>query len=171
MKTKFLKSNSIILVFTAGLILASCSKSSTPKDDLVGTWGSASYTVTTTVNSTPLLQYLTDVLGLPADQAQLIAASVSSSLQHALPGSIQIKSDYTYIATSTDGTDTGTWSLSSDNKKLTINPSNGDPLTFDIVSLTSSNLHLQWSQTESEDLNSDGTPETLNFAIDLTLSK
>jgi hypothetical protein len=171
MKTNFLKLNSFALVFAAGLILVSCSKSSTPKDDLIGTWSSASYTVTTTVNGTPLLQYLTNTLGLPADQAQAISTLVNGGVQQALPGSIQIKSDYTFTATSTGGTDTGTWSLSSDNKKLTIDPSNGDPMTFDVISLTSSNLHLQWSQTESEDLNSDGTPETLDSAIDLTLSK
>jgi len=171
MKTIFLKSTGFTAVLTAGMLLSSCSKSSSSTDNIVGTWGSASYTVTTTVNSMPLLQYLTDVQGLPADQAQLIANSVNTGLQQKLPGSIQIKSDNTYTATSTSGTDTGTWTLSSDKKTLTIAPSTGDPITFDVVSLTSNSLHLQWAETQSEDLNSDGTPETLNFAIDLTLSK
>ena len=171
MKTKFIKSGSLILILTAGLLVTSCSKSKTAKDNLVGTWGGASYTVTTTVNGTPLLQYLTTTLGLTEAQAQLIAGSVDSGFQQELPGQIQIKSDGTYIATSTTGTDTGAWSLSSDNKKLSIVPNTGDPITFDVISLSSSSLHLQWTQTTSQDLNSDGTPETLTFAIDLTLSK
>jgi hypothetical protein len=171
MKTTFLKSNGLLAVLAAGLILSSCSKSSSTSDNIVGTWGSASYTLTSTVDGMPIQQYLTEVLSLSADQAQLIATSINNGFQQSLPGSIQLKSDNTYTATSTSGTDTGTWSLSSDSKKLTIVPSTGDPITFDIVSLSSSSIHLQWSQTESEDLNSDGTPETLNFAIDLTLNK
>lgn len=171
MKTKVLKSSGLVFVLVTGLILTSCSKSKTAKDDIVGTWGSASYTFTTTVNSMPLLQYLTTVLSLPEAQAQLIANSVNSGLQQQLPGQIQIKSDNTYTATGPGGTDTGTWSLSTDNKKLTIVPTTGDPITFDVISLSSSSLHLQWTQSESEDLNSDGTNETLVFTIDLTLSK
>jgi hypothetical protein len=171
METKLFKSNGLILLLAAGLIVTSCSKSSTTKDDLVGTWGSASYTVTSTVGNTPLLQYLTDDLGIPAAQAQIIAGSVTSGLQQSLPGSIQVKSDNTFTATSSSGSETGTWSLSSDNKELTIVPSTGDPITFEIISLSSNTLHLQWSETENEDLNNDGTPEMLSFAIDLMLSK
>jgi len=171
MKTKVLKSSGLVFVLVVSLIFTSCSKSKTAKDDIVGTWGSASYTVTTTVSGMPLLQYLTTVLGYPEATAQLVAGSVNSGLQQQLPGQIQIKSDGTYTATSTSGTDTGTWSLSSDNKKLTIVPSTGDPIIFDVITLSSSSLHLKWTETTSQDLNSDGTPETLTFAIDLTLSK
>jgi hypothetical protein len=97
--------------------------------------------------------------------------TVTSGLQQTHPGYIQINSDDTFTASSSAGTETGTWSLSSDNKKLTIVRSKGDPITYDVIFMSSSSLHLQWSETEDEDLNNDGTPETVYFAIDLMLSE
>jgi hypothetical protein len=39
------------------------------------------------------------------------------------------------------------------------------------MELTASKLHLYINESTTEDLNSDGTPETLNIAADLNFSK
>ena len=84
---------------------------------------------------------------------------------------MQIKSDGTYTSSMGGTTDTGTWSLSSDGKKLTIDSSTEAPMTFDVIELTSSKLHLNVSESNSEDLNSDGTLETITISIDVTFTK
>ena len=54
-----------------------------------------------------------------------------------------MKSDNTYTATLGGEADSGTWSLSSDGKKLTIDSSTEEPMILDVIELTSSRLHLQ----------------------------
>jgi hypothetical protein len=171
MKTNFSNLKSLIVVLTTGLLLTACSKSKSTTDDLIGTWKSGTYTITSTVNNMPLAQYLANVLGYPDALVQTLTNNINSSVQQALPGSIQLKSDNTYVATSTGGTDTGIWSLSSDSKKITIASSKSNPITFDIISLSSSDLHVQWSQTSLIDLNNDGTDESVVSTINVTLTK
>jgi hypothetical protein len=42
---------------------------------------------------------------------------------------------------------------------------------LDVIELTSSKLHLKGTETETDDLNGDSTPETIIVNIDLTLTK
>jgi hypothetical protein len=116
-------------------------------------------------------QYLIDELGLTAAEAQTYNTLFNTALQQTYTGTIIIKPDNTYTATMGGETDTGTWSLSSDSKKLTIDSSTDDPITFDVIDLTSSLLHLQAKESETDDLNGDDVPETLTITIDLTFSK
>lgn len=171
MKTKFLSLRNFIPVIITGLILSSCSKDSTPADDLVGTWTTQSATLTAMVGSKTLIQYFIDELALTATEAQQFNDLFNQQMQQAFTGTIQMKSDNTYTSTLGGESDTGTWSLSSDNKKLTIDSSTESPQIMDVIQLTSSTLHLRGTDTQTEDLNDDGTPETIIATIDLTLTK
>jgi hypothetical protein len=171
MKVKFLNLRNFIPVIITGLILSSCSKDSTPADDLVGTWTSQSATFTATINGKTMTQYFIDELGLTAAEAQQYTALFNAQMQQSFSGTIQLKSDHTYTATMGGETDTGTWSLSSDGKKLTIDSSTDVPMIADVVELTSSTLHLQGTETETDDLNDDGTDETIIVTVDLTFTK
>jgi hypothetical protein len=118
-----------------------------------------------------MTQYFIDVMGLSSTEAAQAIALFNTTLQQSFTGTIQMKSDNTYTDTMGGGTDTGTWSLSSDNKKLTIDSSTEAPVILDVIELTSSKLHLKGTETETDDLNGDSTPETIIVNIDLTLTK
>lgn len=172
MKTKILSLRNFIPVIITGLILSSCSKDSTPSDDLVGTWTTQSASLTAMIGSKTLTQYFIDDLGLSATEAQQANDLFNQTMQQAFTGkTLQMKSDNTYTSNLGGESDSGTWSLSSDNKKLTIDSSTGSPQILDVIQLTSSTLHLQGTDTETEDLNDDGIMETINATIDLTLTK
>ena len=171
MKLKFLNLRNLIPVIITGLILSSCNKDSTPSNDLVGTWTMKTTTFSVMIGNKTFTQYLIDELGLTAAEAQTYNTLLITALQQTYTGTIIIKPDNTYTATMGGETDTGTWSLSSDSKKLTIDSSTDDPITFDVIDLTSSLLHLQAKESETDDLNGDDVPETLTITIDLTFSK
>lgn len=173
MKTKFITLRNLFPVIVTGLILSSCSKdsSTTPANDLTGTWTAQSSTFTAKVNGKSLEQYYIDSLGLTYTEAQQAVIMFNSIMQQTFTGTIQLKSDHTYIDNMGGDNETGTWSLSSDNKKLTISPNSGTPTTLDVIELTSSKLHLTGTETETEDLNGDSAPETIVVNIDLTLTK
>jgi hypothetical protein len=44
-------------------------------------------------------------------------------------------------------------------------------VTYDVIELTSSKLHLQISETMSEDLNGDDIPETISLEADVNFTK
>lgn len=171
MKVKFLNLRNFIPVIITGLILSSCSKDSTPAEDIVGTWTMQSATFTATINGKTMTQYFIDELGLTATEAQQYTALFNATMQQSFTGTMQMKSDNTYTATLGGEPDDGTWSLSSDGEKLTIDSSTEEPMILDVIELTSSRIHLQGTETETEDLNGDITPETIIVTVDITFTK
>jgi hypothetical protein len=171
MNTKLINLRNFILILIAGSVFSACSKDKKATNDLVGTWTVGSTTLNTMVGTRTLLQYYTDVVGLSAANAQTFSAVVNASIQQSFTGNIQIKSDNTYSATLGGKSDTGTWSLSSDGTKLTINSTSNGTQVFDIVQLTSSLLKVQLTDQISQDLNNDGIPETITVTADVTFNK
>jgi hypothetical protein len=169
-RTAFLK-NGFILIIAMTLFAASCKKDTDKADDLVGTWTAGTTTLTMKVGNKTLTQYFADTYGLTADQAQVYSAVVEQTVKQGFAGTIKVNSDNTYNSTLGGVNETGTWSLNSDRTKLTITPANDTPTTFDVVQLTSSTLKLHVAETTQEDLNDDGTPETLDLAADLNFTK
>jgi hypothetical protein len=70
-----------------------------------------------------------------------------------------------------DNSDTGTWSLSSDNKKLTLDSEVDETVVLDIISLTSASAVLGMTEDISEDLNADEVPEDISVTVEMTLGK
>jgi hypothetical protein len=171
MKTNYVNFRNYILVFITGLILSSCSKDPTPTDNLVGTWTAGTSTFTAMIGDKTLAQYFTDVMGLTTVEAQVYTNLFNTMMQQSFAGTIQLKSDNTYTSTMGGDADTGTWSLSADAKKLTIDSNTGDPMILDIIELTSGKLQVQMSESISEDLNGDTTPEVININVVLNFTK
>ncbi|MDP4223096.1 MAG: DUF4923 family protein [Bacteroidota bacterium] len=171
MKRNALDFRGLVFVVITGLILSSCSKKSTPADDLVGTWTEQSSTADAKVGTKPLLQYFTEDLGLTATEAQQAQALFNFSIQQDFAGTIQIKSDHTYTSTLGGQSDAGTWNLSSDNKQLIIDSNTENPFVLDVAKLTSSMMELKGTATISQDLNNDQIPETIIVSVDLNFTK
>jgi hypothetical protein len=172
MKKHLSNSRNLILVFIIGLTLISCTKKDkTATDNLVGTWTSGTPVLTITVGTRTLLQYFTDVMGLSASQAQIYVTTVNMSIAQSFTGTFTAKSDNTYTSNIGGEADSGTWALSADGKKLTIDSATSSPEIYDVVELTANKLTLSISQSESDDLNGDNIPETINYTIQLVFTK
>ncbi len=170
MKQRILKLRTLIAVAVAGVLLFSCSKDK-DKADLVGTWTYDSATISTMIGTKTFAQYLVDELGLNATEAQAYETIFNEAVKENFTGTIQIKSDNTYTTNFGEETDTGTWSINSDQSELTIDSDSDLPYVLSIVELTSSKLHIQEVQTGMDDLNQDGTMETLTMTVDIFFKK
>ncbi len=171
MKTNVRFVRILIMVILTGSLLSACKKDESSPKNIVGTWTAGTVTYTTMVGDKTLNQYLIDNLGLSSVEAQLYAAIFDQTTKQSLSGTIQIKSDGTYTSTLGGSNDTGTWSLSPDGKTLTIDSDNDSPVILNVVDLTSTKLHVTFTETDSEDLNEDGTPETLTVNADIIFNK
>ncbi len=171
MKTNIINLKIFNLVLITGLILTSCSKDPEPANVLTGIWTAANTTLNTRVGTQTLTQYFTDVLNLTNEEALSYDSLYSAIIKESFVGTIQIKSDNTYTSNLGGYTDTGTWTMSADLKKLTINSTTDGPTTFDIVELTSTELQLQISESFIDDLNFDGIPELITFSILVSFNK
>ena len=160
----------LIILISAGILSACSKKTETPSNQLIGTWTISSATADITVNGKSLTQYYTD-LGSTQTEAAQLAQIIESSIQQSFTGTVTVKSDNTYTATISGSTDSGTWSLNSDGTKLTLVDSNNVSSTYDIVNLDSHNLELSFVTTEQDDLNSDGTPDTITLNVNMKLTK
>jgi len=159
------------ILLTAGIVITSCKKDSDPSDDLIGTWNSTSSSFDAMVGNKTLVQYFTEDMGLSAADAQLAVSLFNVTLQQNFTGTIKFNSDNTYTSTLGGQNETGTWSLSSDGDKLTIDPSTDDAIIFDVDTLTASQLQVHFSETGSDDLNGDNVPETISITANMTFSK
>ncbi len=171
MNTKHINLRNFIFVLIIGLVFSACSKDKKTTDNLIGTWTVGTATYNTMVGSRTLTQYFTDVMGLSDAEAQIYSAVVNQSIQQSFSGTIQIKTDNTYSATLGGKSDTGTWSLNSDRTQLTIVSGSDGTQLFDIVQLTSSVLKVKLTNQISQDLNNDGTPESITVTADVTFNK
>jgi hypothetical protein len=162
----------ICVLLIAGLAVTSCKKDSSSAVTLAGaTWTVGTPTFTAMVGTKTLTQYYTDVMGLTAAQALQYTTIVNLALMQSFTGTIQFKSDNTYTANLGGKPDSGTWSLSADGKKLTIDSISADPQTADVTQLTSNKLTVSLIDTVSEDLNSDGTPETITVNVTIPFTR
>lgn len=161
----------ICVALIISMAVTSCKKDSSTAVTLAGgTWTAGTPTFTAMVGTKTLTQYYTDVVGLTAAQALQYSTIANLAIMQSFTGTIQFKSDNTYTANLGGIPDSGTWSLSADGKKLTIDSASAAPETADIIELSSSKLTVALSDTLSEDLNSDGTSEviTVNVTIPFT---
>lgn len=171
MKNTHFNFRNLVFFFVTGIILAGCSKDKTATDNIVGTWTAGDATFAVTVGGMSLSQYYMEMLGLSSTEAQTFTNLFNQSLQQNYSGTIKFNADNTFTASMGGSTDSGTWSMNADGTQLTIDPSTDTPQTFDVIELTSSVLKIRLTDTRSEDLNDDGTDETISVMVDLTLNR
>jgi hypothetical protein len=173
MKKNLMNTKIMYGILIVSLAVASCSKDSdTPAVTLEGgTWTAGTPTFTAMVGNKTLNQYFMDVMGLTTTQAAQYTAVANLALIQSFTGTIQFKSDNTYTANLGGTPDSGTWSLSADGKKLTIDSNTETPETADITELTSNKLTISIITSESEDLNGDSTPETLTVNVTIPFTR
>lgn len=170
---KLLKLRIFSLILFSGLILSSCDKDDDDDDidDIVGTWTMASTDLDAMVGNKTLSAYLVEDAGYSAAEAQLAVVVFEGIVEDNFAGTLEMKSDNTYNSNFGGDSETGTWSLSSDRKQLTIDPASDEPFTMEVRELTSGSLKLEGSETVSEDLNEDAVPEVINVDYVLNFTR
>ena len=172
MKKAFLFINWVLIIGLVLFSFSSCNKEEeTAQDNLIGKWTISDVNLDIDIGGKTVTQYYVEVAGYSEADAATIAALFDAALNESFSGTVEIKSDHTYITT-LDGTeDTGTWELSSDGKKLTLDAGTADQAIFDVISVTKNLLHINFMESETQDLNEDSVPETISIEVDMTLTK
>ena len=87
-------------------------------------------------------------------------------------GTVEFKSDKTYTSTFGDDTQTGTWEVTNEEKTLVMTETGDTEASeLDIISISPSVLVIGFEETESTDINSDGTDDEFSFEVEMTLNK
>jgi hypothetical protein len=171
MKLKNTLFRTFFLILIIGLSISSCKKDTPQTDLIVGTWTAGTPTFTAMVGTRTLTQYYTDVMGLTSAQALQLTTAANLAIQQNFTGTAQFKSDNTYVSTLGGTNGVGAWSLSTDGKTLTLTTGSATPMNVTVTQLTAHNLTINFDDSASEDLNSDGTPETININVTLPFTK
>jgi hypothetical protein len=163
-------------IFATFLFLGACVSEDKPSTGaIVGTWNFDSYSlVNANINGQPALSYLTTVMGLTPQQAQFAQTIFLSTLideQELEETTFTFNADGTYVIR-VDGVeeDSGTYSLQNNNTKLLLTSTNGNQ-EFNISGLTGNRMILELEDSAEFDVNTDGSDENIEFAIEITLVK
>ncbi len=166
----------LIVIFVFGL--ASCDddgdgdNESGTADLLVGTWNTSDVDIDATVDNQSFIDYLVDEFDFTQEQAEFYYDLFISELESEITGTLKFNSDNTYESNFDDEIDNGTWSLSSDEKTLTLNDGS-ENIVLTINSISSNTLNVTITDDFTEDLDDDpGTPdEIIEIEADITLTK
>jgi len=154
------------------LFTASCEKDEEVKpSDVTGEWTVSSVSIELNVGDKSFIDYLVDALGVSDTEAQLFESLFEDALEEGFTGTIEFKSDNTYVSTFEGSTETGTWELISGGEQMILDKGTADEITLDILSLSDNMMKVGLSEEETEDLDSDGTAETISINVELTLEK
>lgn len=87
-------------------------------------------------------------------------------------GTIEFKDDLSYTSSFGGETQTGTWQVLNEGESLVLSETGEtEDIVLEIVSLTSSTVVLTFEETESEDLNGDGSDDEITIDVTLTMNK
>lgn len=141
------------------------------EEDLVGTWTLDDASLEFLIDDMDFIQWLVDNLELTSAQADEFEDIFAESYTDGFNGTLTFNEDGTYTANLDDESETGTWAFSG--TTLTLNPdvTSDTPSELTVLTLTSSALVIEFSETEDVDLEQDGTNETLSISFQLSFSK
>jgi hypothetical protein len=166
------KLNYLVAIFSIALIaLTSCEKDEENliTGSIIGEWITGETKVDVTIDGVSMYDYYTN-FGFPAEQAQAIVDGFTSEMT--FPSSVEFKEDGTYTATlSATETDEGSWTLSDDKKTLTMDAGTEYAMEMTVKVLTDTNLEVEAVETDSYDMDEDGTNETMAITMNLKFTR
>ncbi|MGB5371267.1 MAG: hypothetical protein WBN18_12630 [Flavobacteriaceae bacterium] len=130
---------------------------------LIGTWTTVSLIINTSVGDRSVIDYLIDVVGLTPTEGETQFGLIEAALAAEVTGSLTINADHTYASNFEGGSDSGTWSLTADERILTLfEGPNPDLIIITINAITSDT----WNATLGDDIlidvdNDPATPDVL----------
>lgn len=171
---KYVNLAAILLMVSGMLFFASCEDNDddNPGSDspMVGTWQHDTTAIEILIDGQDILDYLIETLELSEALAEEMKNGYYETMNEFEGTSWTFASDFTFKFVSPEGNETGTWSLSSDQKTLTLS-SDGETDTIQVKSLTASKMELFIAEEVEEDMNGDEEWELLSIDLTLTLQK
>ena len=168
---KFLKYSLLILLIP---FVFACGDDEDPVSqtyqNLLGVWDSKEIALSLSVDNQPITEYWIEELGLTEVEAEFLLELAGQSLAAEFTGTIEFKADNTYEAKFGADTETGSWELIKSDQFILLT-TGGDVEEIEIVSVTSANLVVRFSDEGSSDLAGDGSGENVEAVIELTLEK
>lgn len=179
MTKSILKNSLLILMGLVVLTFTSCEKDSdtTPEPEvkvnkIIGTWTIESTSVELEINDLDLIQYFIQIFGLSQAEAEYFATEfIGSAIEEDVTGTASFKEDGSYTMITNGETQNGTYKMSDDNSKMTMDEDTADEIIFDIITLTSTKLEFSFTETEVDDFDEDGTADTLKINVSMVLTK
>jgi len=173
MKNLTEKLSYLFFAFPLLVFLANCGSDDGPvggDNDLLGVWTVASVDVDLDINGQTIAEFFTDA-GIPAEDASEFEEFFDAEYAgDGFDGTIEFKSDNTYINMFDGDTEVGTWTLIG--TALTIISPDGDPIVGQVITLNSSTLVMSLDEIEDlGDSDGDGTDDTLTVRLTITLNK
>lgn len=152
---------SISLVFTTG-----CEKEDEGiTASIIGSWTVTETSMDMTIDGVPWLNYMVNELGMTSETAELDWAEMQAETD--MEGTVEFKDGGIFTsAWEDDDPELGSWTL--DNEKLTINVEGDDTMVFDVITLSETQLVIKLTETDSEDMDQDGTEETVEMIMQMT---
>ena len=171
----------LFMISIAGLLwISSCGsddedENPQPTSEIVGTWQYDAVSYDIQVNGIDFVQYVSNELGLSSAEAILLLALFEGGFEEELGlenTTFTFNADGTYRVVSPGEQDeTGTYVVNSSETQVTFT-SEGETYSADIEELTASRLRMRIvDEDQSEDLNEDGTNDTIRAEVLLTLRK
>lgn len=141
--------------------------------DLIGIWNVNDVEADITVNELDIIQYLTEEAGYSTQEAIIFEGIYRAFYEATVAeATFEFKADNSYeVKIPNQDDETGTWTLNSNATILTIDEGTNDEAIINIQTLTSNTLVVVFEEEEIDDLDEDGTDETLLVNVTLNLSK
>lgn len=169
-KVKFTRLFALLVIGISLILIASCGKDDDDNANgsvsIVGIWTLSDGSVEMTIDGVSFVNYLIN-LGMTTSEAQAGWVEMQADMMPPFGGSVEFKENGTFVV-SWEFDPNATWFIA--NNKLTIN-SDGDIMTFDIITLTSTVCTIRSTQTELEDFNDDGQDETIVVIMQLIFTR
>jgi len=177
MSFKIIK-NYLLLLTIISVALFSCSDDNDEgpvgvSGSLIGEWSASSAQVDElTINGQDFSTFLSG-LGLPTEFVELFEEEFAGDdLIDEFVFDITFNEGGTYLLEDTDGSETGTWELISNNSKILLDKGTEDEFEMDIVELTDVRLETSISEVDnSEDIDEDGTNDEISLSISLIFTR
>jgi len=168
--------NFIWIFIVSTVLISGCSKDDEPVNqaelDLVGEWTAKEFSLGLTINGTPFLEWLEEETDLSESEIELFVDLLIEGFSAELSGTIEFFGDHTFLSQfGSDPEESGTWLLTNNNETLTITNSNNESSIWIVITLTSTTLMVGLEETDSDDLDGDGTDEDIVTSIELTFEK
>ena len=168
--------NLIWIFFLGAFLISGCNQDDEAVDhaelNILGEWTAEEVSVGATVNGVSMQLWAQDAMQLSDTQAEAFVEEFVYELKSGLTGTITFNEDKTYtLKFGDDPEENGTWLLTGETLTLTEHDSDDDAMELDVITLTETTLTVSIEETESEDMNDDGTADELVITIELTFIK
>lgn len=159
----------ILLLALAMIAFSACNDDDDDSDDmtpelsteelLIGEWETTNVDVSTSIGNQTVAEYLVTEVGLSPLEAEARERLLIDYLKSELNVTLIMNADHTYESMHANGMDSGTWSLSADEKVITLIEA-GEKIVFTIVSISTEVLNAIISDQIEYDIDDDeNTPD------------